>query len=566
MKSIRLSLWPLEPRLTPATIVVTTVADAGAGSFRDALAQADALPGKDTIKFKLPAPPANSENIITLTTGELTTTGNVTISGPGSGKLIVSGNNASRVFNINDADGATDSPTTIGGLSIVSGNAAGGFGGGIYSLESLTLKGVVVSGNSAGNGAGVRVAGASASVTISNSLIVKNTASGLGGGLDLFNLKSISISKSIISGNSAVNEGGGAYLYLNATTGTGISVTGCTVTGNQASVGGGIRVASSIISADVVTTLKGCTIAGNTSTSTGVDGGGGLSFNGGHSSISGSTISNNTAVYFGGGIHVNGLESLKISKSTISGNRTTATNAADQGGGGVAIVDFGAATLKPATITGCSILNNSSAWDGGGVLAKNGVSLTISSSKFTSNRAVTFGGGVATIGAGANKTNLEVKSSTFASNYSAFGGGAILAGGEGKLSVLGTKIIGNTAVNYGGGIAGISLGAAGEIVIKNTIVSGNVSSAGGGLYIGSTPNFQISGGSIANNSGTTGGGVFVANSTGTIQGTSITGNTATTAGGGVYNFGGGTLALQISKVVGNTAPTDPNVFGPFTAI
>src|SRR5262249_38746824 len=111
-----------------------------------ALAQADALPGKDTIVFKLPAPPAHSENIITLTSGELMSKGDVAIVGPGAGKLVVSGNGTDRVFDFNDGSTATDSPVAMSEISIISGNASGP-GGGVFSAESLTLTGVDLSGN-----------------------------------------------------------------------------------------------------------------------------------------------------------------------------------------------------------------------------------------------------------------------------------------------------------------------------------------------------------------------------------------------------------------------------------
>ena len=146
-------------RVPPSTITVTNLADAGPGSLRAALATADALPGKDTINFHLPAPPVNSENIIALTGGALTSKGDVTITGPGAGKLIINGNAADGVFVFDDSNLAIDSPVTISGLSIVNGNSAA-FGGGIVSAESLNLKNVVVSGNQASqDGGGIWVSG-----------------------------------------------------------------------------------------------------------------------------------------------------------------------------------------------------------------------------------------------------------------------------------------------------------------------------------------------------------------------------------------------------------------------
>ena len=172
------TIEPLESRIAPATFTVTTIVDSSdvahdTGSFRDALALADAHPGPDTIVFHLPAPPLHSENIITLSGVELTSKGNVTITGPGAGKLIIDGNGTSRVFDINDGVAGTDSPTIISGLSIVNGSL-GNAGGGIYSAESLTLKKVVISGNAATFGGGVDVFGDAAAgtkVSISNALV-----------------------------------------------------------------------------------------------------------------------------------------------------------------------------------------------------------------------------------------------------------------------------------------------------------------------------------------------------------------------------------------------------------
>jgi titin len=49
----RLSVEALESRLAPATFTVTTAADAGAGSLRDAITRANANPGRDIIAFAI---------------------------------------------------------------------------------------------------------------------------------------------------------------------------------------------------------------------------------------------------------------------------------------------------------------------------------------------------------------------------------------------------------------------------------------------------------------------------------------------------------------------------------
>jgi hypothetical protein len=188
------NIEPLESRIAPAVFIVTTTADTtdsmhDTGSLRDALAKADAQGGMNTIKFHLPAAAAGSENTITLTNGLLTSKGDVTIIGPGAGKLIINGNAASGVFQFGAAvETKTDHPVTITGLSIMNGNNATYLGGGILSYESLTLKNVVISGNTAPGGGAVSVDGSAAAgtkVSISNSLITKNSATSGYGGLDL---------------------------------------------------------------------------------------------------------------------------------------------------------------------------------------------------------------------------------------------------------------------------------------------------------------------------------------------------------------------------------------------
>src|SRR5436190_2923443 len=81
-----------------AALTVTNTNDSGAGSLRQAVL--DAVPG-DTIVFAV-------TGTITLTTGEIVVNKNLTITGPGSSVLAVSGNNASRILSIGN-------PVTISG-------------------------------------------------------------------------------------------------------------------------------------------------------------------------------------------------------------------------------------------------------------------------------------------------------------------------------------------------------------------------------------------------------------------------------------------------------------------
>src|SRR5205823_3733208 len=86
-----LSVEALEDRTTPSTLTVLNLNDSGVGSLRQAILDANVAPGTDVIDF---AP--RLSGIVTLA-GELSITDDLTIDGPGEGKLTISGNLASRV-------------------------------------------------------------------------------------------------------------------------------------------------------------------------------------------------------------------------------------------------------------------------------------------------------------------------------------------------------------------------------------------------------------------------------------------------------------------------------------
>lgn len=115
--------WSYVPRLTlledrtlPSTFTVMNLADSGAGSLRQAIldAQADGSPAQ--ISFN-----AGMQGMIVLTSGPLSITGDLTISGPGADQIAISGNRASRVFSIS---GAT-TEVAMNGLTITNGLATG---------------------------------------------------------------------------------------------------------------------------------------------------------------------------------------------------------------------------------------------------------------------------------------------------------------------------------------------------------------------------------------------------------------------------------------------------------
>jgi hypothetical protein len=164
--------------------VVTTTGDTGAGSLRAAIAAAN--PG-DTITFNIPTTdPGYSSGVytITLTSGELAIAQNLTIQGPGTSVLTISGNNASRIFFLNPvAPGATTGPpltsqvVKISGMTLANGLAQGG--NGAISQDDGTYTG-------GGGGGGAGMGGAlfvnNAQLFLNQVAFVNNKAAGGNGG------------------------------------------------------------------------------------------------------------------------------------------------------------------------------------------------------------------------------------------------------------------------------------------------------------------------------------------------------------------------------------------------
>jgi hypothetical protein len=120
----------LENRTLLSTFTVLNLDDSGPGSLRQAVGDANALAGADVIEFA-----GRLKGTIGLTSGELAITDDLTIDGPGARKLTISGNDASRIFNISGSD--TD--VAISELTIADGRAAGSeaLGGGMLNTGAL---------------------------------------------------------------------------------------------------------------------------------------------------------------------------------------------------------------------------------------------------------------------------------------------------------------------------------------------------------------------------------------------------------------------------------------------
>ncbi|MBH8564824.1 cadherin-like domain-containing protein [Nostoc sp. CENA67] len=238
--------------ITDNDTVVTNTNDSGEGSLRQAILNANANPGADTITFAGSVFTDATPDTITLTSGELVITDDVTIQGTGANQLTVSGNNASRVFNISNS--GTDA--TIDALTIANGNSINGGGILINSNASLVLTNSTISNNnSGGNFGGAGIGNRGGTLNVINSTISGNTSSSFGGGIA--SQGTLTVTNSTISGNTAASRNGGGLIV-----GGVITLISSTITNNTAgNAGGGVAAFFG------TTTAQNTIIAGNFDTS-----------------------------------------------------------------------------------------------------------------------------------------------------------------------------------------------------------------------------------------------------------------------------------------------------------
>ena len=232
--------------------LVANSSDSGAGSLRDAIANACA---GDTITFDMS--PGHVTTPITLTSGELVIDKGLTIQGPGMNLLTISGNNASRIFNVTVA---SPGAVTLSGLTLANGNLASGNGAGINngSTATINVMSCKLDGNSAVLGGGIynsstgninvtdttisnNLAGgggvynnSTGTITVTSSLLTGNTAPAINGGGIFSNTGTVNITNSTIQSNSALS-GAGIYIQSSGT----LTLTNVTLSANHAGAGGG---------------------------------------------------------------------------------------------------------------------------------------------------------------------------------------------------------------------------------------------------------------------------------------------------------------------------------------
>ena len=390
-----------------ATLTVTNTNDSGAGSLRQAIANANS---GDTITFNS----SLANQTITLTSGQLEINKNLTIDGKNSRGLTISGNNASRVIDLQLTPSFQPTSLTVNNLTVADGKTT------VADEE--------------GAGAGIRAAQDS-TLVVKNTKFFNNTAGGLGGGAIYSAERSnVTITNSKFNGNDASGSlrdaggqlsehGGGAILIWSESN---LTVRGSEFTNNKGVNGGAINNLLSNLTVQNSTFLNNDSTPGANSNK-GYGGAiytDGASKNDGSSSgtinISNSRFEGNKGAGQGGGLFLFAYppDKIVIDKTQIINNEVIANSSGDALGGGLR-----GGNSSELNITNTTFANNKAISQGGGMWIGENTPVNLTNSTFSGNRAESADGSTGLAGAMTLYTPTNIVNSTFADNYAGFQGG-----------------------------------------------------------------------------------------------------------------------------------------------
>lgn len=437
--------------------------------------------------------------------------------------------------------------------------------GGAGSMQSVTISSINITNGASDSSGGAMQIVAGSEVALEDVSISGSVANGTNadqGGGAIFNAGTLSISGGSFNGNSAPMGSGSGGAIFNAGS---LSITDATLSGNSSQRAGGAieAVAGSTTSLDGVTLSENQTgpMPGN---------GGGLHITGaGDATITGGSVSDNSAANEGGGLW-NGFGSMTVSGTTVSGNTASGDGAANGGGG--LFNNAGALNVSGATISGNTADGESGS--GGGILNKGSDersgTLSVTDSAITGNSSNRAGGGIeATDFTETSLDNVTLADNTTGANPG--NGGGMHISGAGNASITGGTVSGNTAAREGGGL----WNSAGLMTVDGTTVSENAANGdaaddGGGGLFNSTGRMELSDVTVIGNTATgmagSGGGVFnlgpdsVMPDRGVliVSGGEISGNASSRAGGGIEATPNTETTLQDGLMLsGNTTGDSP---------
>jgi hypothetical protein len=418
-----------------ATFVVTSTADGGAGSLRDAIDLANATAGDDTIQltagltYNLTLAPDN-DNLNVGGDLDITAAEGLVIEAIGGGNATIDASGipmGDRIFDVRSGAATL----TIMNLTLTGGDVPAR-GGAIRLVNNATLNVTdsEITGNSAGDGGGIGGINGNI-ITITGSTISGNTVDGDGGGVYVNSISgmnpnpTLTIVDSNISNNTADNDGGGIFAFNNNT----LTITNSEISGNTSDSDGG-----GVFSEDYNTlTITNSEISGNTASS---EGGGLYAEDNNTITITNSQLINNTADY-GGGLYADDDNTATITSSTISGNVALVDD-----GGGLYFDDYAIVEIIDSTISG-----NSAADSGGGFHAESGADVTITNSTVSGNTASYAGGGIYIQYDEGDPSTLTISHSTIAFNSATVAGGGIANDFDSTLNIDNSIVALNTSSN-----------------------------------------------------------------------------------------------------------------------
>ncbi len=369
-------------------------------------------------------------------------------------------------------------------------------GAGIFIEGELTLNNTTVTGHSlptAGRGAGIVNVGV---VEINGGALTSNTifraqadTGGYALGAGIYNARTGTLNGVTISDNYIYGYGGGR--------GAGV------INSNDFYPDGGLTVVDTVIDNNKV-------FVPNTAVFT-LTGAAGLFNEGGMTTITGSTISNNLAdvgdgTVYGSGVTNNSTGSMIISSTTISGNRIERSPFVTGYGAGLA-------SGGPIELDGVDIVDSYTHGEAAGVWIQSFVgrpTVYASNLRVLDNESSRTAGGMWT-----RYPRLVLTDSTISGNLAGTRAGGLRHSFQATYSypeprslIRNTTISGNTSGAQGGGILNY-----GALDLENSTISGNTGSVGGGLKLSPSdlngPNYlKASHVSVVNNTGALGANIW----------------------------------------------------------
>ncbi|MFO1514016.1 MAG: LamG domain-containing protein [Verrucomicrobiota bacterium] len=559
--------------------LVTTTADSGPGSLRQAIADLNAcgLPGRITF---------NVTGTITLASNLPACTVPVNIIGPGTNLLTISGNNSAWLFQL-----VANATNTIGGLTLANGfTANNNSGAAIYNLGYTIVTNCLFRSNSVVGGFGGAVANFGNGTLLATNCTFANNAIRGGNG--------VSVDSNGGAGGGGAGMGGAIY-----TEGFALTVSACTFQSNLAAGGnGGIALITSGGPFGANGGFPNFGAGGAVFSSGGAGGFGG----GGGGAGSGSQANGGPGGFGGGGgggcfIDYNpGGSGGAYGGAGGQGNRISYNHISGGGGGGAGLGAGIFARAGALSVVNCGFANNvatNGIGGAGGNPGANGqgvggaifvldAALNLVNPTFSGNTASTAqpNVGASTIvlnsndsGGGSLRQAVQIanlNSSAALITFTNTLSGQTITLTSGQLTLANTVTIDGSALAGGIAISGnnssrvLQIASGGNVTLesltlKNGFVTGAAPAGGGaGILVDNGAVLTVNRSTITSNTAAYGGGIYCLGGTLNVNNSTLTGNSA--AGFGFGGYGGGIYLLNSSATVnqstiaGNAFTTGPS--------